>query len=25
VRLLFRPRGVVHAMWNPTDIEAIVR
>jgi hypothetical protein len=24
VRLLFRPRVVVHAMWNPTDIEAIV-
>jgi quercetin dioxygenase-like cupin family protein len=21
---LFKPRGVVHAMWNPTDVEAIV-
>ena len=21
---LFKPRGIVHAMWNPTDVEAIV-
>jgi quercetin dioxygenase-like cupin family protein len=20
---LFRPRGIVHALWNPTDVEAI--
>jgi quercetin dioxygenase-like cupin family protein len=22
--LLFKPRGIVHALWNPSDIEAIV-
>jgi hypothetical protein len=21
---LFQPRGIVHAFWNPTDVEAIV-
>lgn len=21
---LFKPRGIVHALWNPTDVEAIV-
>lgn len=21
---LFKPRGIVHALWNPTDIDAIV-
>jgi hypothetical protein len=21
---LFKPRGIVHAMWNPTDVEAVV-
>jgi hypothetical protein len=21
---LFKPRGLVHALWNPTDVEAIV-
>lgn len=22
--ILFKPRGVVHALWNPTDVDAIV-
>ena len=21
---LFKPRGIVHTLWNPTDVEAIV-
>ena len=21
---LFKPRGIVHALWNPTDVDAIV-